>query len=240
MSVTLTEEAHRTSLEIQARLEENAPNYSRWIVSQAAPHVGQRLLDVGCSTGNITRHFADRELVVGVDANPYALRLARESWASRPNVELLEMSVPSPELIEVGNRGFDTVTCINVIEHIQDDVEALRQMAHALHPRGRLFLLAPANPWLYGSMDASDHHYRRYTKAGLWSAVEQAGLRPLSIQAMNAVGALGWFVNGRILRRELIPSTQAGLYDRFIPAIARIERVLPPPVGQSLVLVAER
>src|SRR4051794_24817131 len=93
-SSLLSEQAHRTSLEIQARLEENAPNYTRWIVNQARPHVGRRLLDVGCSTGNVTRNFVDRELVVGIDPNPYALELARSAWASRPNVQLHEMSVP--------------------------------------------------------------------------------------------------------------------------------------------------
>jgi SAM-dependent methyltransferase len=237
----LTEEAHRTSLAIQARLEENAPNYTHWIVNQARPHVGRRLLDVGCSVGNVTRHFAGQcELVIGVDPNPHALAQARAGWAKRPDVELHEMAVPSDELPRFQNEGIDSVTCINVIEHVAEDKTALRQMAAVLQPGGRLFILAPAHPWLYGSMDAADHHYRRYTKEGIAALVEQAGLRVRLVRAMNGIGALGWFVNGRIVRRGLIPSTQAGLYDKIIPMVERVERVAEPPFGQSVIAVGEK
>jgi len=236
----LTEEAHRTSLAIQARLEENAPNYTRWIVNQVRPHIGRRLLDVGCSTGNVTRHFVDRELVIGVDPNPHALAQARASWAGRPNVQLHELSVPSPDLARFEGLSIDSVTCINVIEHVEDDATALRQMAQVLQPGGRLCLLAPAHPWLYGSMDAADHHYRRYAKDGILALVDQAGLRVRVLRAMNGIGALGWFVNGRVARRDLIPSTQAGLYDKIIPVVERVEGWIEPPVGQSLLVVGEK
>jgi SAM-dependent methyltransferase len=238
----LTEEAHRTSLAIQARLEENAPNYTRWIVDQARPHVGKRLLDVGCSTGNVTRQFAARtELLIGLDANPHALAQARATWANaKPHVQLHEMFVPSDELLRFQKEGIDSITCINVIEHVAEHETALRQMAAVLQPGGRLFLLAPGHPWLYGSMDAADHHHRRYTKEGIAALVEQAGLRVKLVRAMNAIGALGWFVNGRIIRRGLIPSTQAGLYDKIIPAVERLERIVQPPFGQSVIVVGEK
>ncbi len=237
---TLTNEAHFTSCEIQSRLEEYTPNYTQWIVRQARKHLGQRVLDIGCSTGNVTRHFADRELLVGVDANPHALDQARAGWADRPNVQLFNMTVPSDDFLALASMKFDSATCLNVIEHLKDDHETLRQIYEVLQPGGKLFLLVPANPWLYGTMDAADHHYRRYTRPTLRAAVEGANFRVLSMWAMNSPGILGWFLNGRILKREILPSRQAGLYDRVIPLVERFESVVPVPVGQSLVIVAQR
>lgn len=239
-AVQLSDQAHLTSCETQARLEEYAPNYTRWIVSAARPYVGRRLLDVGCSTGNITSQFVDRDLIVGLDPNPYALQQARASWGNAAHVRLFEMGLPADNFDDLTGCNFDTVLCINVLEHVEDDVLALRQMATLLEPGGTLFLLVPANPWLYGSMDAADHHYRRYARSEVVRKVGAAGLSVHASWWMNFPGVAGWFVNGRILRRPLIPSVQAGLYDRVVPTIQRLEAALRPPVGQSLVVVAKR
>ncbi|MGH2518950.1 MAG: class I SAM-dependent methyltransferase, partial [Chloroflexota bacterium] len=167
--------------------------------------------------------------------------VGRAEWAaSRPDVQLLPIAIPSDAFLALDRFGFDSITCLNVLEHVQDDAAALRQMHHVLAPGGRLFLLVPANPWLYGSMDAADQHCRRYTRRGLAQAVAGAGFTVRSVRFMNALGVAGWFVNGRILRRALIPSAQAGLFDRCVPFIERLEAAHPPPVGQSLVLVADR
>jgi SAM-dependent methyltransferase len=239
-AIALSDPAHRTSCEIQARLEEYAPNYTRWIVGTARRHVGRRLVDVGCSIGNITRHFVDRELLVGVDPNPYAIERARQEWADRPNVQLHQLALPHDAFAELAELRLDSAMCINVLEHVHDDAGMLGQIAAALQPGGRLFLLVPAHPWLYGTMDAADLHYRRYTRQDLADKVKRAGMQVLSMWSMNAPGVLGWFVNGRILRRPLIPSVQAGLYDRVVPLVGRLEQLVHPPVGQSLVLVAQR
>ena len=239
--VPLSEADHRVSCEIQARLELNAPNYTSWIVRQASRHIGRRLLDIGCSTGNVTRHFTGCELLVGVDPNPYALDVGRAEWAGgRPEVQLLPITIPSDAFLALERFAFDSITCLNVLEHVQNDLEALRQMHQVLAPGGRLFLLVPANQWLYGSMDAADQHCRRYTRRGLAQTVAMAGFTVRSLRFMNAPGVAGWFINGRILRRTLIPSTQAGLFDRCVPFIERLEAAFAPPIGQSLVLVADR
>ncbi len=85
-------------LQIQSRLA-SADNYNRWIYSQIAPYLGQRILDVGCAIGNITQFYADRELVVGVDVVPEELDVARERFAGK-SFEAHHMDVASPDLLQ--------------------------------------------------------------------------------------------------------------------------------------------
>jgi len=241
MALGLSAQAHAISCDIKGVLEENTPNYQQWILRQAQPYLGQRVLDVGCSTGNLTRELVDRELVVGVDPNPFALQKAEREWAAGlSNVELHEMFVPSAEFLALGEHRFDSAICSNVLEHVQNDVEALRQIQQVLQPGGTLFLLVPAHRWLYGSMDASDRHFRRYERDEVASKLARAGFRVELVRSMNLLGVAGWFVNGRILRCGLIPAKQAATFDRLVPALAAVERWLRPPVGQSIVAVGRR
>jgi SAM-dependent methyltransferase len=133
----------------------------------------------------------------------------------------------------------DTIVCANVLEHVEDDRLALTNMRAILRGGGRLLLLVPAHPFLFGTMDQADEHFRRYTRSTLTNRVRAAGFEVERLYQMNALGIVAWFVNGKLLRRRLIPSTQYGLYNRLVPTLARAERgILRPPVGLSLVCIA--
>ena len=110
-------------------------------------------------------------------------------------------------------------------------------MRGALVPGGRICLLVPVNKWLYGPMDAIDHHYRRYTKGELNAKVAEAGLEVEHQNYFNMLGIAAWFVTNRILRRSLAAPVQYSLYDSLVPALSWIERVVPPPSGLSLVTI---
>ena len=98
----------------------------------------------------------------------------------------------------------------------------------------------PALQLLYGSMDRADLHFRRYGRPDLRAKLEQAGFEVEDLRFLNRLGAIGWFVNGRILRREIIPSGQLGFYEKIIPWVRRAESLLPLPFGQSLVAIARK
>jgi SAM-dependent methyltransferase len=223
-------------LQIQSRLA-SADNYNRWIYSQVGPYLGQRILDVGCAIGNITQFYADREQVIGVDVVPEELSVARERFAGK-NFEVYHMDVASPELLGFRDRNLDTAVCLNVLEHVEDDVQALRNMRDTLIPGATICLLVPCNKWLFGPMDAIDHHYRRYTKAEMNAKLKEAELTLVHQNYFNLLGIAAWFLQNRVLRRSMAAPAQYSLYDTLVPALRVIENALPVPSGLSLVTIA--
>jgi 2-polyprenyl-3-methyl-5-hydroxy-6-metoxy-1,4-benzoquinol methylase len=223
-------------MEIQSRLGAHADNYNRWIYAQIAPYLGHRILDVGCSIGNITQYYADRELVVGIDVVDEQVIYARERFADKA-YEAYHMDVSSPSLLQFRDRQLDTAVCLNVLEHVEDDVHALRNMRDALVSGGHICLLTPVNKWLYGPMDAIDHHYRRYTRQELNAKIEEAGLTVEHQNYFNFLGIAAWWIQNRIIRRSMAAPAQYSLFDVLVPVLSRIEAVIPPPTGLSLVTI---
>jgi len=227
-------------LEIQSRLGDDADSYNEWIASRFRPFAGERLLDAGSALGNVTRFFLDRELVIGLDVTEEFTREISARFADHQNFRTVVHDLGDPFPPELRAEEIDTVLCVNVLEHVEDHEGALRNMHELLVPGGRLLLLVPALPSLFGTLDEADHHFRRYTRASLAAAVSGAGFAIERIAYTNPVGMLGWFVNGKILRRRLVPRGHYRLYNRLVPVLGAIERVLPPPLGLSLICIARK
>ena len=136
-------------------------------------------------------------------------------------------------------RDFDSVVCLNVLEHIADDALVLEGFRSCLAPGGRLLLLVPAHRVLHGEIDRSVGHERRYSRAPLRRLLEQSGLDPVELRYVNPVGALGWLVSSRVLRRPQVPSGPLRTYDRLVPVLRHLDR-LSLPFGLSLWAVARR
>jgi len=125
-----------------------------------------------------------------------------------------------------------------VLEHVDDDVSSLKAMRRMLAPGGRLILLVPALPALYGAMDKALGHHRRYKRAPLTSLLQATGFRVAHVEYFNLAGVPGWWFAGRVLRRQVIPAGSLKLYDALVP-LFRLERLLPWRVGQSLIAIGE-
>jgi SAM-dependent methyltransferase len=223
------------ALQIQKRLA-GAENYNRWIYAQIAPYLGQRILDVGCAIGNITQYYVDRELVIGLDVVSEELAVARERFAGK-NFEAHQLDVSSSLLAQFRDRNLDTAVCLNVLEHVDDDVQALRNMRDTLRPGARICLLVPVNKWLYGPMDAVDNHYRRYTRSELGAKCREAGLFVEHQNFFNLIGIPAWFFSNRVLRQSMAAPAQYSLYDTFVPVLRLAEKLVSPPAGLSLVCI---
>ncbi len=214
-----------------------APRYNRWMFDRLRPWVGRRVLEIGAGIGNMSAFFADRERVVLTDTEPYYLGRLRERFADRPQVSVAELRLPavSPGLVA---ERLDTVVCLNVLEHIEDDRAALRAMHDLLAPGGRLVLLVPSLRGLFGTLDEALGHFRRYVPDELAEKLPAAGFRLRHLEYFNLAGVPGWWVAGRVLRRRLIPTGALRWYEALVP-LFRLERLLPWRIGQSLVAIGE-
>jgi 2-polyprenyl-3-methyl-5-hydroxy-6-metoxy-1,4-benzoquinol methylase len=211
----------------------------QWIYDETMPYLGQRVLEVGCGLGNLMRHLADRELVVGIDPDLDSIEHLRLLYSGRSNVQTYPLDICDPQVLELKASRFDTIVSLNVFEHIQDDMLALRHVRELLGTGGRLVLIVPAHSWLYGSMDRAIGHCRRYDKQLMTNKLAQTGFVPIVQKYLNALGTLGWFVNGRILRRRVPPSGQLRLFNLVVPFVQAAERRVPPPFGLSLLSIAK-
>jgi SAM-dependent methyltransferase len=211
-----------------------AENYNAWLLERARPFLGRRVLDVGAGIGTFTDRLASLcELVVAAEADPEFADILRRRFAESSNVRVVDGEAEEA----VAGGPFDSIICFNVLEHIGEDDQALRSFRDQLSPGGALLLLVPAHPRLYGATDRMLGHERRYRKDQLRGRLEQAGFSVEVLRHVNPVGALGWLVSARLLRREEIPRASLTLYDRAVPLVRHLDR-LRLPFGLSLWAVA--
>ena len=166
----------------------------------------------------------------------YLARL-RARFAERRNVTVARLNLPDDHGALAGQR-FDTIICLNVLEHVEDDRGSLVAIRAMLAPGGRLVLLVPALPAIYGTMDRELGHHRRYQRAALADLLRSTGFNVAHTEYFNLAGVPGWWLAGRVLRRPMIPAGSLKLYDVLVP-LFRLERLLPWRVGQSLIAIGE-
>jgi SAM-dependent methyltransferase len=134
-------------------------------------------------------------------------------------------------------QQFDTVICLNVVEHLENDVAALRNIRESLGVNGRAVILVPQGKALYGTLDKVLGHYRRYTRGELAQVAQQAGLEIEEIFGFNRFGSPGWLLNARVLKRETFGFWQIQLLNFLVPLVRRIDRWLPfPPLSLIAIL----
>jgi SAM-dependent methyltransferase len=218
----------------------NLDQYNFWLYEQIAAGVGRRIIEVGAGTGNITQFLcvAGRE-VLATDVVPSYRRELETIFVGKPNVRVGQFDLNRPAPADYVTEGFDTVVCLNVLEHIEDDLFALEQMNSVLVPGGKLALLVPSHQFLYGEFDRAVGHFRRYSKRELKEKLQRTGFHLQELKFFSLLAALPWFVNGRLLKRDYLPPNQADLANRLVPLL-RLEKLIGPPCGLSLVAIAEK
>jgi SAM-dependent methyltransferase len=215
-----------------------AQAFNRWMFDRVRPWIGRRILEVGAGVGNMSQFFADGEHLVLTDTDAGYRERLRQRFAGRGNVTVRELSLPHVPDGLAADR-FDTIVCLNVLEHIGDDRASLAAMRGLLVPGGRLVLLVPALPFLYGTLDVALGHHRRYTPRSLRQRFRETGLDVTHLEYFNLAGIPGWWFTGRVLRRRLIPPGALKAYDRLV-WLFRGERFLRWRLGQSLIAIGQR
>lgn len=214
-------------------------HYNDWIWRSIEPHVGNRVLEVGAGIGNMTRVLYGRDLIVATDVELPYLHMLRNRFGRNPTIAIERLDLESDDALALRHYEFDTVVCLNVLEHIENDAAALQRLYELLTPGGKLVIFVPADQKLFGTMDRQVGHFRRYSREQLVRAIEAAGFTTETAFYQNIFGRLGWWLNGRVLRRTHLPGAQSRIFDFFVPLLRRIEPKNPRK-GLSLIAIGTK
>jgi SAM-dependent methyltransferase len=228
------------NLEDQDRMSK-ARNYFAWQNRLVRKELGRRVLEVGCGLGNFTGTILDREAVIAVEREPECIQHLKRRYGDRDNLHAIVCDVLDPQFRDLARFRADCCVCLNVLEHIADDIAALSAMAFVLAPGGVIILLVPAFQSLYGPIDRNLGHYRRYSRGAIRRLAERTGLRIRHAHYINSIGFFGWWTNSHILKRDAQSERQIEVFDRYVvPVISAVERRARMPFGQSLLAVLEK
>ena len=212
-----------------------AVRYQRWLLSVLGP-IGGDVLEVGAGSGNFTRWLAPvSDGLVALEPDPALARRVVE--LGLPNVEVVTSRLETM----AAERVFDAAVMINVLEHIEDDASALGALRARLRPGGRAIIVVPAHRQLFGRLDEKYHHLRRYTRRGVASVIERAGLEVERVRYFNPLGAIGWLVFVRWMKRERLTPASIRLTENVVVPVGRVlDAIGFRPFGQSVVALGRR
>lgn len=216
-----------------------AEHYRDWLIALAAPWVGDDLIEVGSGTGEYVPGWlglGDTIRVTATEADEARLDGLRSRFGGEPRVSVKELLLPTDAA-----GSHTAAVAFNVIEHIVDDVGALRSMRDLVAPDGKVIVFVPAFEVAMSRFDREIGHVRRYRARTLRASIEAAGLEVDELHYVNSVGLLAWIVGMRLLGRRPTSGKALDLWDEhIIRRLRRIEERRRPPFGQSLFAVAHR
>ena len=214
-------------------------NYNRWIYEQLKYYLGRRILEIGAGVGSITRYLLCADQLTIVDISDENISYLKRYFQEYPHVRILKQDITNSMQEELKINDFDTIVCLNVLEHIENDRGALINIHALMKEDARLIITVPALPFLMGSLDFAHGHYRRYTKSGLLDLLKSTGFSVEKINYFDFLGTLGWFLNAKILRRKSFSQLQLWFFERF-SWLFKLESNLRLPFGKSLVVICKK
>lgn len=223
-----TQEAICESLETLSQADE----YYHWLCSRVSPYIRGRVLEIGAGIGTFAQWAAPHASEyhpTDVDS-----RLVARLHEKFPHAFVWNLFEPFP-----GNQTYDTVIILNVVEHLQDDLGALKALNARLAPGGHMIVMVPAMNFLYGSMDRAFGHFRRYNKKMMRDLFAGVPVRLVKDEYVNVVGMLGWFLYGRILKHQNLPQQLCSRFNLVLPLL-KIERPVAFFAGLSLITVGQK
>ena len=216
------------------------PQYLSWLARKLRPHVGDAVLEVGAGIGNIAgRLMARRVLYVAAEKDPLHLHALRNRFLRTPNVVVQRIDPEVPQDLAGLENCFDTVLCLNVLEYLDEPERVVGSLSTTLKPGGVLIVLVPRGPNLFGTLDQSLGHKRRYSVADACRLMESQGFVVDKLFGFNKAGTPPWFAYSKLLGSRTINKPVLKIFDKTVWVWRRLDGLMPWP-ALSLIVVARK
>jgi SAM-dependent methyltransferase len=202
-----------------------------------------KILNIGCGTGGTLTTLEKFGVVENVDVSDQAITFMKKAGYEVKKVTGIDLPYK--------DASFDLVAAFDVLEHIDDDVAALKEWGRVLRPGGSVVLTVPAHQWLWGEHDVSLHHFRRHTRSGVKSKAAEVGLVPVKVSyaiAFSLPLVVGFRWLNKLLGRKTdgetsyvnVPNWVNTLFTKFLALEAHVHKYIKVPFGTSVVAILER
>lgn len=222
-----------------------AVRYRRWLADLARPYLGEHPIEIGSGNGDYAAEWvtpADHQPAIvsftATEADEGRVAALARRFADHPVIRTRPLLVGHDEPAG-GTAAAEHTAAVayNVLEHIADDVAAVRGMARLVRPGGAVVLLVPAFPSAMSRFDVAIGHHRRYTKQTLRETLTRAGLDIEVLRYVNPIGLVSWYVTVKALGVWPTDGWLLRLYDRLVVPAARAVDHEKVPFGQSVFAV---
>jgi glycosyltransferase involved in cell wall biosynthesis len=216
------------------------PQYVRWVCDLIRPHLGDYVLEIGAGIGNFSgRLMARRFCYFASESDELYLHALQNRFLKTPNVVVQRLRPSECDDFNCLPPTLDTVLCVNVLELMDDDAGLLSRIHRTLPPGGKLVLLVPRGTGLFGSLDRTLGHRRRYSVAGLKTTLQQTGFKLDELHQINRMGAPIWYFSSRIIQSQRLSKLFLKVFDKTIVIWKLLDHVLPWG-GVSMIAVSTR
>jgi SAM-dependent methyltransferase len=222
-----------------------ADRFNQWMYKTIKPWCKGDVMEIGSGAGNISQYFLkDGYKILLTDIREHYCNKLRTKFETNPNLLGIEkVNLINPQFEETYGQllnSFDTVFALNVIEHIEDDFNAIANCKKFLKPGGHLIILVPSFGFLYNNFDKGLGHYRRYNIRSLKELFVRNNFSILHQQYFNFAGMFGWFISGSVMRKKVIPSSQLKIYNLLVPVFKYTDILIFNSTGLSTIVVGKK
>jgi SAM-dependent methyltransferase len=222
-----------------------ADQFNKWTYETIEPFLRGHILEIGSGLGNISKYaIMDNKDITLSDIDSNYVRFLKERYSQEPHVSaVLEIDMGNADFCnyyQTLRESFDSIFILNVIEHVNNDAEALQNCRFLLKSGGLLIVLVPAYPLLFSNIDRALGHHRRYTSATLSALLLDQAFTIIERKYFNTLGIFGWILAGKILRSKSIKSTEMKTFNKLVPLARWTDKLFNRSFGLSVIAVAKK
>ncbi len=223
----------------------SANRFNSWMYDQINPYLIDEILEVGSGIGNLSRFLIedDHQTTLSDYNSDYAKTLKGLYEFNDKVSEILTIDLQDPDFDKTYMKykeKFNSIVMLNVIEHLENDHEAIRNCKFLLKNSGNLIILAPSYQFLYCRLDKELGHFRRYTKATLSDLFNQGNFKIIKATHFNLLGVLGWLISGKIIAKKQIGKNEMSAFDKLVPIARIMDKIIFNKAGLSVVVIGKK